>query len=282
MGLAVRHLALVADSLTVADHRIPILHRGGGEPLVFLHGFGADKESWLTLLARLPASQPVVALDLPGFGGASPIAAEEGSARRQAAVVLGVLRQLGIDRAHIVGSSMGGGIALRLAADAPERVASLSLLGSVGPWVDKSELALALERGDNPLVSRTVAEFDRMMAMVMVKPLYVPSTIRAHLASVRAARAEAWDALFAGFLEAPPEESFLERLGDVRAPALVIHGARDRVIHPSTGRALAEQLLDARHLSLPEVGHVPHMEATRLVADAILEHVRGIARREVA
>lgn len=282
MGLAVRQLGLAVDTLQVADLRIPTLHRGGGEPLVFVHGFGSDKESWLTLLARLPASQPVVAFDLPGFGAASPIPASEASAKRQAAVVVAVLRQLGVDRAHLVGSSMGGGIALRLAMDAPERVASLTLLGSVGPWVEKSEFALALERGENPLVARTLADFDRMMRIVMTKPLYIPRTIRAHLASERAARASSWDALFEGFVNAPLEEGYLERLGEILAPTLVIHGSKDRVIHPSTGRALAEQLKRSRHLSLPEVGHVPHMEATRLVADALLEHVRGSSRREVA
>ena len=282
MGLAVRRLDLALETLRVADLRIPTLHRGGGEPLVFIHGFGSDKESWLTLFARLPANQPVVALDLPGFGSASPIPASEASAKRQAAVVVEVLRQLGVHRGHLVGSSMGGGIALRLAVDAPERVASLTLLGSVGPWVEKSELALALERGENPLVSRTLADFDRMMEIVMVKPLYIPRAIRSHLASERSARASSWEALFEGFVNAPPEESYLERLGEILAPTLVIHGSKDRVIHPSTGRALAEQLQRSRHLSLPEVGHVPHMEATRLVAAALLEHVRASSRREVA
>ncbi|HEX7602556.1 MAG TPA: alpha/beta fold hydrolase, partial [Polyangiaceae bacterium] len=175
----------------------------------------------------------------------------------------------------------GGGIALRLAADGPERVASLTLLGSVGPWVEKSELALALERGENPLVARSLADFDRMMGLVMVKPPYIPRTIRAHLASVRSARAESWSVLFEGFVASPPEEGYLEKLGEILAPALVIHGSKDRVIHPSTGRALAAQLRRSRHLSLPDVGHVPHMEATRLVADALLEHVRASSRREV-
>jgi len=282
MGLAVRRLGLEAESITVADLQIPTLHRGGGEPIVFVHGFGADKESWLTLIARLPAKQSIVALDLPGFGGASPITASRASAMHQAAVVVQALRGLGVDRAHFVGSSMGGGIALRLAADAPERVASLTLLGSVGPWVEKSELALALERGENPLVGRTLADFDRMMDLGMVKPLYIPRTIRAHLASVRATHAVSWDALFEGFVASPPEQGYLERLGEVLAPTLVIHGSEDRVIHPSTGRALAEQLQTSRHLSLPDVGHVPHMEATRIVAAALLEHVRASSRRQVA
>jgi len=278
LGVAVRRLGLEADTLTVADLRIPTLHRGRGNPVVFVHGFGGDKESWLTLVSRLPAKQSVVALDLPGFGRASPIDASRASARHQAAVVLAVLRQLGIDRAHVVGSSMGGGIALRLAADAQEHVASLTLLGSVGPWVEKSDLALALERGENPLVSRTLADFDRLMDMVTAKPLYIPRTIRAHLASVRSLRAESWHELFEGFVGALAEDSFLEKLGEIRAPTLVIHGAKDRVIHPSTGRALADQLSRARHLSLPDVGHVPHMEATGLVAEALLEHVRASSR----
>ena len=278
MGLAVRRLGLATQTVTVADLRMPTLFRGGGDPVVFVHGFGGDKESWLTLMARLPATQALVALDLPGFGDASPIAASRASAKHQAAVVLQVLRELGVERAHLVGSSMGGGIALRLAADAPERVVSLTLLGSVGPWVEKSELALALERGENPLVSRTLADFDRLMELVTAKPLYIPSTIRAHLASVRSARAESWNALFEGFVGAAPEDSFLDGLARIQAPTLVIHGAKDRVIHPSTGRALAEQLVRGRHLPLPEVGHVPHMEATKLVAEALLEHVRASAK----
>lgn len=116
MGLARRVLRLRKRSIVVDGVTIPVLTREGrGTALVFVHGFGADKEGWLSLIGKLRV-RAIVALDLPGFGAASPIDPAQATAPQQAYALKGVLGALGISQAILIGSSMGGGISLRLPA----------------------------------------------------------------------------------------------------------------------------------------------------------------------
>jgi abhydrolase domain-containing protein 6 len=249
---------------------MPALVRGRGTPLVLVHGFGADKESWLGLIARIDRSRAVAAFDLPGFGEASAIHPREASAKRQAKALLDAMSQLGIDRAHLVGSSMGGGICQRLARDYPSRVLSMTLLGSAaGVSVEKSELSLALERGENPLLTTSPEDFERLVGWMMSKKPTIPRPIALYQGTERMARAQKHAALFAGFVGAPKEERMPIDLEAIQAPALVIQGDEDKVIHPSTARALGSRLPDARLVMLPGVGHIPQLEAAGQVASSI-------------
>ena len=122
-------------------------------PLVMIHGFGGDKETWLLLAPLLRRSRGIVALDLPGHGRSSDLAdGDPATPRRHADAVLGALDALGIRRAVLVGNSLGGGVALRIAADTPDRVAALVLIASTGPWSHKTDEARSWAESDNPLI----------------------------------------------------------------------------------------------------------------------------------
>jgi abhydrolase domain-containing protein 6 len=253
---------------------VPFFVRGSGVPMLFVHGFAADKESWLALLVAMERGRSAVIMDLPGFGAAGPIDPERASARAQAAVLAKLLDRLGYGRAHLVGNSMGGGISIRFASDFPARATSMTLIGSVGPVAEKSELGLALDRGENPLVVGSEADFDRMAAIVFEKPPPSTRAMRAYLAVDRAERAERYHALFRGWNEPRPADGLTElKLESIATPALVIHGDHDRVIHPSTGRALAAALPHARLEMLTGVGHAPQIEAPRAVAGLVQRFV---------
>src|SRR4051794_2224095 len=84
--------------------RIPFLARGWGVPHVLVHGFGADKESWLLLAGAMKRNRCIVIPDLPGFGAAGAIDPERASARAQAQVVAKLLDHLGYARGHLVGN----------------------------------------------------------------------------------------------------------------------------------------------------------------------------------
>src|SRR5260221_6494636 len=141
------------SEVVVFGVKVPVFVREGeGIPVVFVHGFAADKESWLLLARLLDKRRAFVIPDLPGFGAAGEIPPERASARAQSHALLAILDALGHPRAHLVGSSMGGGIALRTAVDAQERVASLILVGSVGPVVQPNELTRELDAARHPLV----------------------------------------------------------------------------------------------------------------------------------
>src|SRR6516165_2784391 len=119
--------------IEVAGRRLRYLElgEGGGVPVLLLHGFGADLNTWMFTQPPLAATRRTVALDLPGHGGsAKEVGAGDPEGLTDA--VDGALEALGIGRAHLVGHSMGGAIAALVALRQPERVASLTLIASVG------------------------------------------------------------------------------------------------------------------------------------------------------
>lgn len=103
----------------------------GGTPAVLIHGFGGDLNNWLFNHADLAAHRAVWALDLPGHGESGK-AVETGDAEELAASVIAFLDDRGIERAHLVGHSMGSLVAMTVAEKAPQRVASLSLIAGAG------------------------------------------------------------------------------------------------------------------------------------------------------
>jgi abhydrolase domain-containing protein 6 len=253
-----------------------ILGGPSGDPVVLVHGFGGDKEGWLMMAGMLGRRRPLVIPDLPGFGAAGAIPKRSASAKAQAQVVASLLDHLDIRRAHLVGNSMGGGISLRFAADNPARTASITLLGSVGPIVEKSELGLALDRGENPLLVDSPEDLERLVRFVAEKSPPLPRAARAYLGSDRFARREAQAELFEGWVTPPDSEGVPEDLESIKAPALVIQGGKDRCIHPSTGRALAKRLPNARLELLEHIGHVPMIEAPKLTAQLVERFLRTV------
>ncbi len=266
VGAVWRALGLRRVTVRVGDKVMPAFVRGRGTPIVFVHGFGADKESWLTFIGALDRKRAVVALDLPGFGASGAIDSAEASAGRQAEAVLGAMSQLGIDRAHLVGSSMGGGISQRIASDHPERVLSLTLLGSAASVGEPSELGVALARGENPLLAKSPEDFERLVQWMTIKRPFFPRAMMMHQGHVRMSRGPVEATLFAGFVNPPANERLPTALEALATPTLIIHGDKDPVIHPSTARILAERMPNATLEMLTDIGHLPHIESKRHVA----------------
>ena len=106
---------------------------GGGEPLVLLHGLGSFRQAWDPVVPALAEIADVVAVDLSGFGESPPLPdGVEPSPAALALAVAALLDKLGLDTPHVAGNSLGGWVALELAAVRP--VASLTLLSPAGLW----------------------------------------------------------------------------------------------------------------------------------------------------
>jgi len=115
---------------TVHGHRLRFVRAGAGPPVVLVHGFASSLYTWKDVLPALVPSHEVIALDLPGFGGsARPV---DLSFEELPAAVVGLMDRLGIDRAALVGNSMGGGVVAVLAGSRPERVSALVLVDAAG------------------------------------------------------------------------------------------------------------------------------------------------------
>ncbi len=112
--------------------------RGGdGDAVVFLHGFGGSHEVWHGVLSHLPGETHTIVYDLPGHAGSSGFP-DAGPPKRTAMAILDDLSRSGVERAHVVGHSMGGAVAALCALLAPERVSGLTLLapGGFGPEIN--------------------------------------------------------------------------------------------------------------------------------------------------
>lgn len=254
----------------IDDVRVPYFYRAGEQssPLLFIHGFGGDKEGWLGMSAFLSRHRGLILPDLPGFGAAGPADARQATPRAQARVLLTLLDRLGVRRVHAIGNSMGGGIAQRLAHDAPERIASMTLIGSMGPIVEPSEFGQALAAGTNPLITADPVDYDRLIRLVAERVPPVPRVIRRYLGATQASRSEGLASIFPA-VASPPAGEGLPDLEAIETPTFILHGVHDRVIHPSTARALHGGLPNARLEMLEGLGHIPHLEAPRTMARAL-------------
>jgi len=240
-----------------------------GDPVILVHGFGADKESWLMMAPFLNRGRRLLIPDLPGFGAATPVAPHRATSREQARVLRTWLDVLGVDRAHLVGNSMGGAISVRAAHDYPQRIASMTLICSAWKEVTQSELGRALEDGRNLLIPEAIDDLDGLLQLVAEKPPPAPRAMQRYAAYQRFARRDRLHALFESWNQGDSEEGLPQDIEHIAVPALVIHGDKDRVIHPDVGRALATHLPLSELVMLDGVGHVPQLEVPRTVARTI-------------
>ncbi len=242
-----------------------------GLPLVGIHGFGGDKETWLLVATLVARARGVVGIDLPGHGRSDDVPEDRASIRHHAEAVLRTLDHLGIERAVICGNSMGGGVALRLAASWPDRVAGLVLVGSVGRDVHTGG-ARAWAAGENPLIPRA-QDIDQFMALALERPPPVGRAVIRHVVTQRARRADALHRLFRGFVLAGGDAGVPSDVAAIDCPALVIHGEQDRIIDKRTSEDLTLALPRAELVVMRGVGHVPQLEAPRATSRLIAAFV---------
>ena len=275
-----RRPLLRVHDVHLPGRRVSTLTMGEGPDVVLLHGLGGAKSSFFDTAAALSRRYRVHALDLPGFGASSKPTTAPYSARWFAETVLAAMDELGIERAHVVGNSMGGRIAIELGLRNPERVASLGLLCPAVAFVKRTyhpvvrlmrpELGLLPHRfarekvaehfwnlfadsdGIDPSVADVVVdEFQRIYAS--------PGGRIAFLSAARNI-----------YLEAPyGKDGFYGRLSQLEPPALFVWGSHDRVIPPAFGRHVARWLPSAEQIVLEGCGHVPQVERAEQTSELL-------------
>jgi pimeloyl-ACP methyl ester carboxylesterase len=265
--------------------RITSLIAGDGpDQVICLHGLGANKSSFFETVAALAGDRTVHALDLPGFGSSAKPARAPYDALWFADAVRAYMDETGIERAHLVGNSMGGRIALEVAFGDPARVASLSLLAPAIAFRRRQLVALVrLLRPElavipHPLRTAIVREqFQSLFADPgrldpAAAEIAVDEFCRAYRS--RSARVAFFAAARNIYLDEPHgEEGFYARLAGLEPPALFLWGDSDRIIPPAFSRHVAAALPDARQVILDDCGHVPQVEhaerANRLIREQI-------------
>ena len=245
-----------------------------GVPVVGIHGFGGDKETWLMMSALLPRARGAVLIDLPGHGRSDDVPETQASIRHHAEAVLRVLDRNRIERAVICGNSMGGGVALRLATSWPDRVAGLVLVASIGRDVHDGG-ALQWAAGENPLIPRE-QDVERFMQLVLERPPPVGRAVIRYVITQRARRSDALHRLFRGFVLNAGDAGVPRELAAIAHRALVIHGEQDRIIDKRVAEDLAASLPRAELVVMRGVGHAPQLEAPRHTARLVERFVRSL------
>jgi pimeloyl-ACP methyl ester carboxylesterase len=252
-------------------------HRqGAGEPLVLIHGLGSHWQMWEPVIDALAARHDVIALDLPGFG-ASPMPAPGTPPGLDSLceLVSGFISELGIERPHVAGNSLGAMVALELGRRGHARtVCAVSPAGFFNP----------LEQGGAQALLWSTARLSRWLSPrangLLARPrgrLLLINAFVAHPARIPATEAVAMTAAFAG---APWFAANLKAIepwdagrGPISAevPVTLLWGDRDRILWPWQGDRAVRALPGARLVRLPGCGHLPTFDDPQLVSGLMLQ-----------
>ena len=263
--------------LDAAGQRLRILEMGTGSavPVLLLHGFGADLNSWMFTQSALAESARTIALDLPGHGGSAKDVGA-GDADALTGAVEAALAALGIARAHLVGHSLGGAVAASLAARRPDRVASLTLIAAAGLGPDINAAFIdgfirAARRKDATEVLQLLVHDPALVSRTMVEDVLRYKRLDGVPAALETI-AHAW---FAGGRQTL---DLVAAITALTMPVQVIWGRDDRIIPVAHAKALAARQGQQRgqqvHI-LAQAGHLPHMEKSGEVNRLIRRFVAG-------
>ncbi|MDZ3832274.1 MAG: alpha/beta fold hydrolase [Sphingopyxis sp.] len=272
-GLLRRRGRMVQKSVTVDGRAWPYLE--GGDPtkptLLLVHGFSGDKDNWSFLAPYLTRDYHVIAPDLPGFGENERDPALDYEIAAQTARLKAFVDALGLDRPHIGGNSMGGWIALRYALDYPGALASLILLNNAGVrGANQSNLEKQAEKEDyNPLILASLEDADRLVAMVVHKPPVIPARLKPALYGDALKYRDQLDVAFWAIATEMRDRPLNDRLGEVRAPTLILWGRHDQLIDVSCVVELERGIRGSKVHIFEHVGHVPMVEDAGATAAAI-------------
>jgi 3-oxoadipate enol-lactonase len=250
---------------------------GEGEPLLLIMGLGANHLGWAAQVPVYAREFKVIVFDSRGTGQSDfpqgvdytiPLLADDAAA---------LLDALGVDRAHVYGISLGGMIAQEMALRHPDKVRSL-ILGATTPGgphavgADAQALQALLEQG---------AVVDRAVTPGILEILFSPAYLAEHLSDLSEMFQRSADypttspEAYGAQLRAVAGYDTYDRLPDIAAPTLVLHGTDDPLIPVANGRILAERIPDAKLVLFDGARHGYYLEKQAEADAAVLDFLRA-------
>jgi len=272
-NLEVSHISLNVGHVTFLDNVKK--SENDDETLVFIHGLGSDKDTWLQLTKYLTKKYRIIVPDLPGHGESIQDLSNNYSIEAQAQHIIELLKILKIKRAHFIGSSMGGAVATKLTYIQPEIVLSLILIDSYGTIKTPSYIHnLVEETGHNPMLEiNSRDDYKTMLSLAMVKPPFIPG----FMLDVLVENMKEKLVLNKKILKDSENDSDLSYiLPKLKSPSLVIWGAEDNVLHVDNADVFSSELNYCRKVVIERTGHVPMVEEPKITATYITEFINKI------
>jgi pimeloyl-ACP methyl ester carboxylesterase len=271
------------ERIRTANHELAILSAGEGTPLLCIHGLGGTKASFLpTVSALAPDGFRVICVDLPGFGDSHKPASGTYDAPWFASAVIELLDELGIERAHLAGNSMGGRIAIETGLLHHDRVEKLVLLSPALAWLRdrgwKWLLRMPLpqlgfiqptpRRLVEPVVRRIVPGANEGWTAAGVDEF-----LRSYLTPT--GRYAFYESARRIYMDEPHgDDGLWPRMATLAPETMFVWGRHDQLVPISFMKHVEDALPAARHLEL-DCGHVPQVEAPGPTHRAMAGFLRG-------
>ncbi|MFI7212462.1 alpha/beta fold hydrolase [Micromonospora maritima] len=264
----------------------------GAEPALYVHGLGGSAQNWTDLAGLLAGRLDGQAIDLPGFGRSEP--GRRYTVPAFADRVVSWIEHSDRGPVHLFGNSLGGAVAVRVAALRPDLVRTLTLISPALPFLDfrrslqgRMLPLLAIPRGERLAAWRLAQLAPEVMAQQVMESCVADLTriseqrrreaideirIRYEAAHYAAAYVRTFRGLVGSFLRSylPGAGALWRQAAAVRAPTLVVGGRQDRLVDVRVAPQAARVIPDSRLLLLDGVGHVAQLEVPRTVARAVL------------
>lgn len=257
--------------------------RSDATPIVLLHGTSASLHTWEGWVRALRGQRRVISLDLPAFGLTGPFtgryAGQTYTGANYASFVLDLLDQLAVQRFVVAGNSLGGEVAWRIAAAAPQRVAQLVLVNAAGYPLDASHVPLGWQIARLPVLGRISEHL--LPRPLIVQGLhavygdpakiddalvdrYFELTLRAGNRAALVQRAQQWS----------PGEG-VDKVSGIVAPTLILWGGRDRIIPPTLAQRFEADIAGSQRRVFEDLGHVPQEEDPARTVAAVQAFLAG-------
>ncbi len=248
--------------ITVEGIHYRYLKGGQGEPLILIHGFGANKDNWTRISQYLTPHFTVIAPDLPGFGESDRVASGMYGIRVQAGRVKAFADALGYKTFHLGGSSMGGNISAAIASTYKDSVKSLWLVAPGGvPSPHESDMRKQMKGGSNPLIAESLDEYKKVMDLVFHEKPYVPDLIIRAFAKEAVANRSVNESIFKQLHKGNGwAVDTVKELTGSDIPTLILWGDKDRVLHVSGAEVLGKVMKKATVNVMKDTGHLPMVE----------------------
>lgn len=256
--------------VNVDGQPVNVIEMGEGHPIVFIHGLSGSWPNWLEQLPVFARNHRVIALDLPGFGH-SPMPHEQITIAGYARLLDGLLEELGVDAATLVGNSMGGFISAELAIAYPQRVERMVLVSAAGistyqrpevmravPFLTRAERIVAAytawfaSKSDS--VARRRGLRNATLGLVVRHPGRLPGPLAAE--QLRGAGKPGFLQALNALLDYP----IRERLPEIACPTLIVWGDEDRLISARDADIFEQMIPNSRKVLFHGTGHMSMLE----------------------
>ncbi len=228
---------------------------GTGETIVFVHGFQGDKLSFINYVKYFfSKGYHVVAIDLPGHGGSAVPKDQKFDIHSLSKNLDRFIKAKGLEKFHLVGNSLGGGVSTVYASFSKDKLLSLSLLNPLGvAFEEKSDFLKQMDEGKNVFFPNTLEDLDELYVFLIGRPVSMPSIMKKSMLGRMIENREFYKKAFSDLVKTTPINDLLP---SVETNTLVVVGGRDKILPPSSFEIFDNNLPHSTMCYIPEGTHI--------------------------